>query len=296
MRIVVTGSTGLIGSSLVPAVRADGHEVVRLVRRAAAAPDEVRWDPAGGTVDTDALGVVDAAVHLAGAGVGDHRWTAAYKQEILRSRVEGTGTLVKALVAMDPLPRTFVCGSAIGWYGDTGDTAVDETAPSGAGFLAGVVREWEAATAPAAAAGIRTVLARTGLVVAPGAGAFGKLVPIFKLGGGGKIGSGRQYWSFISITDEVAALRFLISADGISGPVNLTAPTPVTNAAATRALADVLHRPAVLPVPGFALKAVLGQFAEDVLASQRVVPRVLEGAGFAFAHPTVEAALAAELG
>ena len=295
MKIAVTGASGLIGSALVPHLRSSGHEVLRLVRRPAAAPDEVTWDPAAGTVDLDALTEIDGAVHLAGAGVGDHRWTESYKREILQSRVQGTTTIATALASLNPRPRVLVCGSAIGYYGDTGDVAVDESGPNGSGFLADVVARWEASASPAVDAGIRTVFARTGLVVARTGGAFARLVPIFRLGAGGKVGSGKQYWSFISLDDEVAALTYLLEGD-LAGPVNLTAPDPVTNAEATAALGTLLHRPTVLPVPGFALRAVLGEFAEDVLTSQRVVPGVLAGTDFTFAHPTISEALRAELG
>ena len=294
MRVAITGASGLIGSALAPHLRSHGHEVTRLVRRPAAAADEISWDPSAGTVDLAALAGTDAVVHLAGAGVGDHRWTESYKREILQSRVRGTDTIARAMASLDPRPRALICGSAIGWYGDTGSTAVDESAPAGSGFLADVVEKWEAAAAPASDAGIRTTFARTGLVVARDGGAFARLVPIFKLGGGGRVGSGQQYWSFISLTDEIAALTFLLEND-IGGAVNLTAPNPVTNAEATKALGALLHRPTLLPVPSFALKAVLGEFAEDVLASQRVMPRVLEGVPFTFTHPTIDSALAAEL-
>jgi len=233
-------------------------------------------------------------VHLAGAGVGDHRWTESYKREILQSRVQGTSTIARAMAALDPKPRALVCGSAIGYYGNRGDTLLDETSAPGTGFLADVVVAWEAAAAPAQEAGIRTTFARTGLVVAKGGGAFAKLMPIFRLGAGGKVGSGSQYWSFISLSDEIDALTHLLESD-LSGPVNLTAPTPVTNAEATAALGKLLHRPALLPVPAFALKAVLGEFADDVLSSARVLPRVLEADGFTFSQPTISEALRAEL-
>jgi len=294
MKVAVTGASGLIGSALVPALRARGHEVIRLVRRAPSASDEVRWDPAAGTVDLAGLQGIDAVVHLAGAGVGDKRWTESYKREILQSRVRGTDTIARAMAALEPRPSVLVCGSAIGFYGDTGQEAVDETAPGGSGFLADVVRQWESAAAPATEAGIRTVFARTGLVVARGGGAFAKLVPIFKLGGGGRVGSGRQFWSFISLHDEVAALAYLLTHD-LSGPVNLTAPSPVTNAEVTAAMGALLHRPTLLPVPAFAIRAVLGEFAEDVLGSQRVLPAVLSGTDFTFEHPTIDTALRAEL-
>ena len=294
MRIAVTGASGLIGSALVPVLRADGHDVVRLVRRPGTAPDEVAWDPRAGTVDLDRLAGTEAVIHLAGAGVGDRRWTETYKAEIRSSRVLGTGTIATAMTRLDAAPRVFVCGSAIGYYGDTGDRAVDETAPRGAGFLASVVEEWEAAAAPAVAAGIRTAFARTGLVVSRHGGAWGRLFPIFKAGAGGRIGSGRQFWSFVSMRDEVAAIRHLLSAD-IAGPVNITAPTPVTNAAVTEAMGRVLGRPTLLPVPAFALKVALGEFSSDVLGSQRVLPAVLERSGFTWSDATIDDAIRSAL-
>jgi uncharacterized protein (TIGR01777 family) len=291
MRIAVTGSTGLIGSALVPHLRSVGHDVVRLVRRAPAAADEVRWDPRAGTVDLSGLAGVEGVVHLAGAGVGDHRWTDAYKREIRDSRVDGTRTIASAMAALDPRPRVLVSGSAIGWYGDTGDRAVDETAPAGQGFLADVVRDWEAAAAPAAEAGIRVVHPRTGLVVSASGGAWQRMFPLFRLGLGGRLGSGRQYWSWISLRDEVCALQFLLEQDHLSGPVNLTGPAPVTNAEAASVTAGVLGRPAFLPAPAFALKIVLGEFSSEVLGSARVLPQVLERSGFAFQDGTLASAV-----
>ena len=291
MRVAVTGASGLIGSALVPHLRSVGHEVVRLVRRPAAAADEITWDPTAGTVDLDRLAGTDAVVHLAGAGVGDHRWTDAYKREILDSRVDSTHTIVRAITALDPMPRVLVSASAIGWYGDTGDRVVDESAPAGTGFLADVVRAWEAAAAPAASAGIRVVHPRTGLVVAKQGGAWARMFPLFRFGLGGKLGSGRQYWSWISLRDEVCALQFLIEQEHLSGPVNLTGPAPATNAEVTSAMGQVMGRPTILPAPAFALKAVLGEFSSEVLGSIRAVPSVLEQAQFRFQDPTIESAI-----
>ena len=291
MKVAVTGASGLIGSALVPALRARGHEVIRLVRRAPSAPDEVRWDPAAGTVDLAGLQGIDAVMHLAGAGVGDKRWTEAYKKEILDSRVQGTTTIAQAMASLDPRPSVLVCGSAIGYYGDTGDREVTEKSPQGAGFLADVVAAWEASAQPAVDAGIRVPLARTGLVVSSKGGAWKRLLPIFKLGVGGKVGSGKQYWSFISLRDEVAALIALLEDERYRGPVNLTAPHPVTNSEVTAAMGRVLGRPTVLPVPAFAIKAALGEFSQDVLGSQRVLPQVLEGDGFSWSDPTIDQAI-----
>ncbi|HEV8025512.1 MAG TPA: TIGR01777 family oxidoreductase [Candidatus Nanopelagicales bacterium] len=293
MKIAVTGASGLIGSALVPHLRARGDDVLRLVRRTAVAPDEVQWDPVAGSVDLDALAGVDAVVHLAGAGVGDRRWTDDYKKTILDSRVDGTRTVVDAMTRLDPRPRALVAGSAIGWYGDTGDRAVDESAPAGTGFLADVVRAWEAAADPAREAGIRVTHARTGLVVSSKGGAWQRLFPIFKAGLGGKLGSGRQYWSWISLRDEVAALTFLLDNEEIAGPVNLTGPQPVTNAEVTEVMGRVLRRPTVFAVPSFALKTVLGEFSSEVLGSTRVLPSVLTDAGFSWQDSTVESAIRA---
>ncbi len=295
MLIAVTGASGLIGSALVPHLRAAGHEVLRLVRRPTAAPDEVFWDPASGTVDLAALAGVEGVVHLAGAGVGDHRWTDDYKRTILDSRIDGTHAIVRAVCALDPKPSVLVSASAIGYYGDTGDRAVDESAPAGTGFLPDVVRAWEAAAEPAAAAGIRVVHPRSGLVVAGDGGAWARMWPLFRLGLGGRMGSGRQYWSWISLRDELDALAHLLLTDSLTGPVNLTGPTPVINAEVAAAMGRVLHRPALLPVPAFALQAVLGEFSSEVLGSARVLPTALLESGFAFADPTIESALRAAL-
>jgi uncharacterized protein (TIGR01777 family) len=294
MRIAVTGASGLIGSALTASLAGDGHDVVALVRRDPRGPGEARWDPEAGTVDLEALRGCGAVVHLAGAPVAARRWTDERKRVLRDSRVLGTATIARAVAALDPEP-VLVCGSAIGYYGDTGDRFVDEDDPAGEGFLADLVRDWEAAADPAREAGVRTVHARTGLVVAHGGGAWGALFPVFRAGLGGRMGNGRQFWSFVSLADEVAALRFAIDNAELSGPVNLTAPEPLTNREITAAMGKVLRRPTVLPVPGFALRAVLGEFAEDVLGSQRVRPARLLDAGFTFTHPGIEDAIRAAL-
>ncbi|MDK1476768.1 TIGR01777 family oxidoreductase [Streptomyces sp. 549] len=296
MRIVITGASGLIGSALVRSLRSDGHDVARLVRRPPAAADEVEWDPQAGRVDSAGLEGCDAVVHLAGAGVGDKRWTDGYKRVIRDSRVQGTATLAAALADLHTPPKVFVSGSAIGFYGDTGDRAVDEDAPPGTGFLPEICQEWEAAAAPAADAGIRTVFPRTGLVVSREGGAWGRLFPIFKAGLGGRMGDGRQFWSFISMHDEIAALRHLIDTGSLSGPVNLTAPDPVRNREVTAAMGRVLRRPTIAAVPAPVLKVALGEFAQDVLGSQRVVPLRLLESGFRFAFPKINESIRAALG
>jgi uncharacterized protein (TIGR01777 family) len=295
MRIAVTGASGLIGSALVRSLAFDGHEVRRLVRRAPAGDGEVRWDPAAGTVDTAGLAGCEAIVHLAGAGVGDRRWTAARKKVLVDSRVQGTDAIARAAASLDTPPRVLVCGSAVGYYGDTGDSWVDEDSPAGEGFLAGLVERWEAAAEPARAAGIRTVHARTGLVVSAAGGAWGRLFPLFKAGLGGRLGSGRQYWSFIALRDEIAALRHLIDTGGLSGPVNLTAPEPLTNREITAAMGRVLHRPTLAAVPAPALRIALGEFSGDVLGSQRVRPGRLLESGFGYAFPGIDQAIRAAL-
>lgn len=292
-RIAVAGASGLIGSALVRSLTADGHEVVRLVRRAPQGADEVRWDPEAGRVDAAGLAGCEVVVNLAGAGIGDRRWTEEYKARIRRSRVLGTATLAQAIAAMEEPPRVFVSGSAMGYYGETGDRVVDESAPAGDGFLPELCVEWEGAAAAAQEAGVRTVFTRTGLVVARGGGAWGRLFPLFRAGLGGRLGDGRQYWSFIALHDEVAAIRHLIDTDGLSGPFNLTAPTPLTNREITEAMGRVLHRPTLFAVPAPVLRTVLGEMAGDVLGSQRVVPKRLLESGFTFAFPEIEGALKA---
>ncbi|MEV7508882.1 TIGR01777 family oxidoreductase [Streptomyces sp. NPDC090085] len=295
MRIAVTGSTGLIGNALVRSLRADGHEVVRFVRREPSAADEARWDPERGYVDPAGLAGCAAVVHLAGAGIGDHRWTDAYKRTIRDSRVLGTAALAGALAGLDEPPAVLVSGSAVGYYGDTGDRVVDEDSPAGRGFLPSVCQEWEAAADPAREAGIRTAFARTGLVVAKDGGAWGRMFPLFRAGLGGRLGDGRQYWPFISLRDEVRALRHIVDTPSLHGPVNLTAPEPLTNRQVTAAMGRVLKRPAVLPVPAVALRVVLGEFSQDVLSGQRARPARLLESGFVFRDPGIEEAIRAAL-
>lgn len=287
VRIVVTGASGLIGTALVSSLHSSGHDVVRLVRRPPRQRDEVQWDPTAGTVDTAALGTVDAAVHLAGAGVGDHRWTEAYKRTILDSRVQGTRTLAHALATVDPLPKVLVSGSAQGFYGDRGEELLTEQSTGGQGFLCDVVRAWEAETAAAEKAGIRVVHARTGLVMAADGGAFGRLLPLVRFGLGGPLGNGRQWWSWITLADQVRALEHLLTSD-LAGPVNLCSPMPARQGDIVRALGHATHRPTLLPAPAFALKLALGEFSSEVLTSTRMAPRRLLDDGFDFRHATLD--------
>jgi uncharacterized protein (TIGR01777 family) len=298
MKIVVTGSSGLIGSALVRVLSSESeghaHQVLRLVRREASADDEVSWDPAAGRgPDLDRLRGLDAAINLAGAGLGDHRWSDRYKQEIVESRTSSTRLLAEALASLDPKPAVLLSGSAIGIYGDTGDRSVDEEAPTATDFAATTARDWEAAAAAASKAGIRTVFLRSGIVLSTKGGALAKALPLFKAGVGGRLGSGRQYISWIARPDHIAAMRFLLDADDVSGPVNLTAPNPVTNREYTKAIAAAVHRPAFFPAPTLALKAVLGEFAGNVVGGQRVLPQRLVDAGFEFGYPEIDAALRA---
>jgi uncharacterized protein (TIGR01777 family) len=296
MRIAVTGSSGLIGSAFTSAVR-DGDEVIRLVRRPPRAADEISWDPAAarGGIDPAALAGIDAVLNLAGAPIAAGRWTPARKAELRASRIQATAGLVAALTAADQPPATLLSGSAIGWYSDTGGREVDESAPAGAGFLAEMARDWEAAAEPARAAGIRVVTLRTGIVLARQGGMLARLAPLFRLGLGARIGPGTQYISWIALTDHLRALRYLLGNPAIDGPVNLTAPNPVTNHDFAAALAKALGRPALLRAPAPVLRAALGELSSDLLASAQVIPRVLVTAGFIFERPYLAAALDAEL-
>lgn len=292
MRIAITGASGLIGSALQPQLRAQGHEVVRVVRGHATGTD-ISWSPAEGRLDAHAFDGIDAVVHLAGAGIADHRWTDRYKRALLESRTRGTTLVAEAIASATDGPTVLLSGSAIGFYGPRGDEDLDETAGPGSDFLADLVERWEACTAPAAAAGTRVVHLRTGIVMSARGGALKSQLPLFKLGLGGKMGSGEQWQSWIAIDDEVAAIAHLLTAD-VAGPVNLTAPNPVTNAEFTRTLGDVLHRPTFMPIPKFGPRLVLGtELADNLLfTGQKVHPRVLESQpGFAFRHPDLGDAL-----
>jgi len=297
MRIAVSGASGLIGSALTSELTAGGQDVVRLVRRAAHGSDEIGWDPqvTAGGIGPTALSGIDAVVHLSGAPIASGRWTQARKAVLRASRVQATTALVAAMVAAQSGPRVLICGSAIGYYGDTADRVVDESAPLGSGFLAELVRDWEAAAAAATAAGIRVVQLRSGVVLAAAGGMLGRLILPFKLGLGARLGSGGQYLSWISLDDEVRAIRFLLDHPDLSGPFNLTAPNPVTNAVFTAALAKALGRPAFLRVPAGLLTVGLGEVASELLASARVVPRRMLEAGFSFHDPDIGTALASAL-
>jgi uncharacterized protein (TIGR01777 family) len=294
MQVVLAGASGLLGAALKASLRADGHRVKTLVRHPVDEADSDSWDPRRGLLDPDFLDGADAVVCLSGAGIGERRWTDAYKQQIVASRVDSVGTIARTLAEYGG-PRVLLAASAVGYYGDTGEREVDEQAPAGDSFLSEVCVQWEAAAEPARGAGVRVTHLRSALVLADRAGTLGRLVPLVKAGVAGRLGSGRQYFPWISITDEIAAIRFLLEHD-VPGPVNLTSPNPVTNAEFTRTLGRVLHRPTVLPVPGFAVRIALGEFAGEVLGGPRAVPRRLLAAGFEFAHRDLETALRAELG
>jgi uncharacterized protein (TIGR01777 family) len=298
MRIAVTGSHGFIARHLIPVLEARGHEIVRVVRSSQPGPGEISWDPAAGRIDAAGLAGVDGVIHLAGVGIGDRRWNEAHKQAVLNSRIQGTTLLASTLASLDPKPQVVISASAIGFYGNRGDEELDETSPSGDDFLAEVCRRWEASTAAAAAAGIRTVLARTGIVQAADGGALLPQLPLFKLGLGARFGRGQQWVSWIAIEDEVGGIVHALEHDEISGPLNLVGPAPVTNAEYTRTLGRVLSRPAFWVVPPIAVKVILGpEMAEELLlVSQRVKPGVLERTGYRFGQTQLESALHSVLG
>jgi len=287
-RIAITGASGLIGSALVGHLKSEGHTVQRLVRRATVAADEIQWDPKTGFVDIEALRGVDAVIHLAGVGVGDKRWSKRYKSEILNSRLLGTTAIANAVAEVKP--QVFISASAIGWYGDSGNRAVVESDSVGNDFLAAVCREWEGAADLAGE--VRTVKLRTGLVLDPTGGALGRMLPLFRFGLGGKLGSGKQWWSWITLHDVVRAITFAL-VNNISGPVNLTSPNPVTNQEFTSALARAMKRPALFPAPAIALKIALGGFSSEVLGSKKVMPNALTEAGFQWDYPHISTALQA---
>lgn len=291
MKLVITGSSGLIGSALVREAEKNQIEVVKLVRRAPKDKSEVQWDPNRAILDLDAIEKSTAIVHLAGAGVGDRRWTKKYKKEILNSRVKTTETLANAIVNLRNPPSVFVSGSAMGYYGDTGDLAVDENSSLGEGFLSDVVFNWEYAAQRVRNNNIRVVHPRTGLVMSKRGGLLRKVLPLFRLGLGGKLGNGKQYWSYISLEDEIRAIFKLIDDVRLTGGVNLTNPNPVTNMEFTKALSSVVNKPAFFHVPAIALKIALGEFSVEVLGSSRVLPSKLKAAGFKFNQPDILSAL-----
>jgi len=294
--IAITGASGLIGTALSHHLAARGHRVVRFTRQSSTGADSIAWNPKSGSIEADKLRGVDAIVHLAGAGIGDKRWTTDYKREILESRTKSTALLASTLAGMSDGPKVLLSGSAIGIYGESESTTFTEDSPAGSGFLADVCVQWEAATAPAEAAGVRVAHLRTGIVLSRKGGALKKLLPLFKLGAGGRMGSGLQWQSWISIDDEIAAIEHLLTSN-VKGAVNLTAPQPVTQAEFTKTLARVLKRPSFLPVPTFGPKLLLGSELADALlfTGQKVLPTVLERDGFRFAHRDLESALRALL-
>lgn len=295
VRVAITGASGFIGSALAADLEGDGHEV-RRVGRSASGPGAIRWDPAAGVLDASALEGVDAVVHLAGEGIADKRWSDEQKRRIRDSRVASTTLLAEALAGLDAKPAVLVSGSGIDAYGDRGDEVLTERSSRGSTFLADVVRDWEEATAPAEAAGIRVALLRTSIVLDRRGGALPRMLSLARFGLLGRIGSGRQWWSWITLADQLRAIRHLFDAD-VSGPVNLCAPNPVTNAEFTRAVGQALGRPTFLPVPAFAPKLLLGaELAETLLLeSKRAVPEQLQQSGFRFQHETIDAALQAVL-
>jgi uncharacterized protein (TIGR01777 family) len=299
MRVAISGSTGLIGTALARSLRADGHEVVRLVRGEPAYPGSelaVPWDPAAGTIDPTNLHGVDAVVNLSGRSIGEKRWSAAEKEELVQSRLRATRLLAETIAGLEPRPAVLLSASAIGFYGDRGDEELTEDSEPGDGFFADLCRQWEDATGAAEAADVRVAHLRTGLVLSGEGGFLKRPLQLFKLGVGGRLGSGRQWWSWIAIDDEVDAIRFLLDHE-LAGPVNLTAPDPVTNGEFTKVLGRVLHRPTIFPAPAFAIRTILGRELADeaVLAGQRVLPRRLLDAGYVFRYRDAEQALRAAL-
>ncbi len=296
LEILLAGASGLIGTALTKALIDDGHRPIRLVRRPAKGEDEIMWDPKNGVMDIESFDGVDAVVNLSGAGIGDKRWTDDYKKLLLSSRTRTTSLLATTLAELPSPPKTFLSGSAIGIYGDRDDEVLSEDSEIGSTFLAGLCQKWETAAQPAIDAGIRTAFLRTGIVQTPKGGALKKMLPLFKFGLGGKFGSGKQYMSWITMTDEVNAIKYLLTND-VSGPVNLTAPNPVTNETFVETLGQVLSRPTLLPVPTFGPRLLLGSEMADALLfeSTRILPMALTDHGFRFEHSELEAGLRAEI-
>ncbi len=294
MKVIIAGGSGFLGNALVRDLRAHGHQVSTLVRRSPGSEAELEWHPDRGELDPGALAGADAVISLSGAGIGDKRWTPAYKRLLVDSRVQPTSTLAAALAALpaDVRPRSFLSASAVGYYGDRGDEELTESAAVGTGFLADLVHRWESATRLASDAGVRVATLRTGLVLSASGGLLKRLIPVFKIGAGGKLGSGRQYQAWISLADEISAIRHVLLAEQLYGPVNLVGPAPARNAEFSAELGRVLHRPAIFPTPAVALRLALGEFADEgVLASQRVLPQKLAGTGYQFEHGDLRSAL-----
>jgi len=291
VNVLVTGSSGLIGGKLIPRLQTAGHQVFRLVRRKPTSPDERRWNPEE-RVDPVVLDRIDAVIHLAGDNIAEGRWTEEKKRQIRDSRVVGTRRLAEAIAQAPAPPKVLVCASAIGYYGNRGDESLDESSPPGSGFLADVCREWEGAADAARAKGVRVAHVRLGVVLSPDGGALAKMLLPFKMGVGGVVGNGKQYWSCINVDDAVAAFQYAAETESIRGPVNAVSPEPVTNYEFTKVLGRILGRPTLFPLPATLARLALGQMADDLLlASARVLPKTLQGAGFPFAFPTVESAI-----
>lgn len=299
MNVLISGSSGLVGSALIPELEERGHRVVRLVRGEGYSGDAVSWDPSAGTIDTEALAASrpGGVVHLAGESIAAGRWTERKKQRILKSRTEGTRLLARALAALPEPPEVMVSASASGFYGSRGDETLTEASDSGDSFLARVCREWETAAQPARAAGIRVVHPRLGIVLSAEGGALATTLPIFKLGGGGRVGSGRQFWPWVALDDVVGAIVYVLEDEKLRGPVNVSAPTPHRNSEYTRVLGRVLGRPTVVPLPAPAARLVLGEMADELLlASARMKPERLKKGGYEFRYPQLEGALKHLLG
>lgn len=292
MNVLVSGSRGLLGSELIPRLKANGHQVRRLVRSAKdAGPSDFIWDPMKGEIQGELKGI-DAVIHLAGESIASGRWTDEKKKQIRDSRIKGTTFLSETIASLQPPPKVFICASAIGYYGDRGAEVLDEMSTAGTGFLADLCKDWENSTKAAKDAGIRVVNVRIGVSLSPKGGALGKMLLPFQLGAGGNVGNGRQYMSWISIDDVAQAMVFCLETDSLSGPVNLTAPEPVPNSEFTRALGAVLHRPTIFPMPDFAARLALGEMADELLlSSAQVLPKKLQEAGFQFQYPEIQGAL-----